>query len=130
VADTRRARDIAYACFLFAGLVPLLIAVLSKIPMDTGTAGGVGLLLLVPLTMAAIVAVVIGVRHSVHEWRHWPLVVCSVFSALYLVVFLTEVGPEWFRNLLPIAYGLTTVVLALRWFISLRGRQGQHGAPS
>lgn len=130
MADSRRARDIAYGCFLFAGLVPLLIAVLSQIRMDTGTAGGVGLLLLVPLTIAAIVAVVIGIRHTLHQWRHWPLVVCSVFSALYLVVFLTEVGPDWFRNLLPVAYGLTMVALALRWFMSLRRRQGQHGAPS
>ena len=130
MVDSRRARDVAYACFLFAGLVPLFIAVLSEIPMDTGTAGGVGLLVLVPLTMAAIVAVVIGIRHTVRQWRHWPLVVCSLFSALYLVVFLTEVGPDWFRDLLPIAYGLTMVVLGLRWFLSLRRRQGQHGAPS
>ena len=78
----RRNHDIAYACFIPPGIVHLIAGVSHFIPMDSGTAGGIGFLILIPLTIAAIVAVPIGIFYvvSFSLWRDPVLMSVSIVA--------------------------------------------------
>jgi hypothetical protein len=105
--------SIGYACFAFSGLINLAIGVLSFVPMDTGAAGVIGIGVMVPAMLAAIVATLIGLGLSLHL-RERGLVVLSVLSILNFLEFATEFGPVQFYTAAPSLYGTTALVVSLR----------------
>lgn len=112
--------DLAYGCFLFSGLTALIISGMSAIPMDSGTAGGLGFLVAIPLFLASLVAMVSGIVLSVRLWKDWFLVTLSGMSVLFLAEFLTEYGSTAFYNAVPVVYGVGVVAISGVWFLVLR----------
>ena len=114
--------DVAYGSFLFCGLVALLTSVLSYIPMDSGTAGGIGFLVLIPLALASLGAMAVGIVQAIRYYRHWPLIILSVLTLLFLAEIVTEYGSVKFYNMAPIIYGLCVCAICFAWFGFLRKR--------
>jgi len=114
--------DIAYGSFLFCGVVALSISILSYIPMGSGTAGGLGFLVFIPLSLASLAAIVVGIVHTIKRYHHWQLVVLSVLSVMFVAEMITEYGSVMFYNLVPIVYGVCTCVFSFVWFVILRKR--------
>jgi hypothetical protein len=112
--------DIAYACFTFCGGVALFIGVLSFVPMGTGTAGGIGILIMVPLSIASIGAMIAGLVYTVILFKHWPFVLLSLLSLLFIAEVVTEFGPVVFYNLVPVIYGIITSIFGFLWFTAGR----------
>lgn len=126
MTETRLRYDIAYGCFFFCGVVDLLISTLSVIPMDTGDAGGLGFLVLIPLSIASLVTVVVGISYTIRFRKHWPLVVLSLMSVLFVTEAVTEYGSAKFYNAVSIIYGVTTCGISLVWFLVLRKQKGKE----
>lgn len=114
--------DIAYACFLPPGLLSLIAAISMYFPMDTGTAGGIGFLILIPLSLLALTTVPIGVYYSVVYWRDAALVILSLGTILTMVQMFAEIGPVQLRNVLGLVYGVLVFALEVAWFLERRGR--------
>ncbi len=112
-----RKHDIAYACFIPPGLVSLIGSIAAYVPMSTGTAGGIGLLVLVPLTMLALGTVPIGLYYSVLLRKDAALPLLSILTVLRFALIVTDVGPAWAYNLSGVAYGLVVVGLVAFWFL-------------
>lgn len=123
--DTRQQYDIAYGCFLFIGVVLLFISILSFIPMGNGVAGGLGFLVMIPLAIASLMAMVVGIGYSARLYHHWPLVFLSLLSILFVAEMVTEYGPVAFYNMVPVLYGASTCAFSLVWFLILRKRWGK-----
>ncbi len=118
--------DLAYGCFLLCGLTALIISAMSALPMDSGTAGGLGFLVALPLFLTSLLAMVFGVVLSVRLWKDWSLVNLSGMSLLFIVELLTEVGSTAFYNAVPVVYGIGVVVIFGVWFLVLRRRRFPH----
>jgi len=122
MTETQRKFDVAYGCFLFCGVAALLISSLSFITIDTGTAGVLGFLVAIPLSMVSLVAMLVGIGYTIRPYHHWPLVALSLFSLLFLAEVITEYGSAEFYNAVPILYGLSACGFSFAWFLFLRKR--------
>jgi hypothetical protein len=114
--------DLAYGCFLLCGASALIVGVMSVSPMGTGAAGVLGFLVAIPLALASIAALVVGVVLSFVLWRHWPLPLLSVMTVLFLAELVLEAGPVAIYNAVPFLYGIGTLVICGIWFSVVRGR--------
>lgn len=126
MSDDRRKRreyDVAYACFMLCGLTALITSLVSMIPTDTGTAGAIGFLVLVPLALASIAALGCGIVMTVRLWRHTPLIALSAMSLLVVAEVATEYGSTAFYNTVPIVYGVGVIAISALWFFKLRARR-------
>jgi len=88
--------------------------------MGSGGAGVFGLLIGVPLALASIAAMIAGFIYAIILFRHWPLAVLSVLSLFFVIEVITEFGPVLFYNLVPVVYGVITLIFALAWFAKYR----------
>jgi hypothetical protein len=120
--DLRRKHDIAYACFLAPGVVSLIASMAPYVPMDTGTAGGIGFLVLIPLSMVALATVPIGVFYSIMFWRDAALPILSILTILMLAQVIAEAGPVTPRNVMGLVYGVIVLILEASWFLVRRRR--------
>lgn len=117
MTENRLNYDIAYGCFLFCGMAALIISSLSFIPIDPGI---LGFFVVMPLFMVSLVAMAIGIGYTIRLYHHWPLVVISLFS----VLFVAEVVADYGSVVLPILYGISACVFSFAWFLVLRKRWG------
>ena len=115
-----REYDIAYSCFLFCGIVALLNSTLSYIPMDSGIAGGLGFLVFIPLFIATLAAMVIAIGYTIKLYHHWPLIILSILSVIFVAEVFTEYGPVMFYNIVLIVYAVSTTLISLTWFFIYR----------
>jgi hypothetical protein len=90
--------------------------------MDSGIAGGIGFLVLIPLAMAALVTGLIGIFYSIVLWRDGVLPLLSVLTILMVVEIATEAGSVAFYNASGLVYGLLVLVLEASWFLLRRQR--------
>lgn len=118
----RSAYDLAHGCFLLCGLTALAIGAMSAIPLDPGIAGGVGFLVAIPLSLASLAAMVVGIVLTVRLWKQWTLVFLSGASVLLTVELLIEYGSTTFYNAVPIVYGAGVVAICGAWFLVSRRR--------
>ena len=88
--------------------------------MGPGVAGGIGILVGVPLSVAAIAAMGIGLVYSIILYRHWPFVVLSILTILFAMEIVAEFGPVGIYNLVPIIYGIITSIFWLVWVAKFR----------
>ncbi len=121
--------DLAYGCFAYCGLAAIAIGVMSWLPMDSGVAGTLGLLLAVPMALAAIAAMLAGIVLSAMLWRHWPLPLLSALSLLLVAEIFGEFGPVELYNAAPLVYGAANLTLCGMWLAKWRMRF-QQGTPA
>lgn len=112
--------DPAYGCFLLCGLTTLIISTIGAIPMDDNTAAGLGFLVAIPLAIASLVAMVVGIVLSIRIWEDWSLVILSGMSLLFVAGMLTEYGSTAFYNAVPFVYGIGVVAISGAWFLVRR----------
>ncbi|OFW09457.1 MAG: hypothetical protein A3G20_07000 [Acidobacteria bacterium RIFCSPLOWO2_12_FULL_59_11] len=98
------------------------MGVAGAIPMDPGTAGVLGFLVAIPLALASLAALVVGVVLSLLLWRHWPLLLLSGMTVLFVAEIIAEVGPAAFYNAAPFLYGIGSLAICGIWFSVLRGK--------
>jgi hypothetical protein len=108
---TKRRHDMAYACFLPPGLLGLISSGAAFVPMDTGTAGGIGFLILIPLGLGTFVSVPLGIYYSAAHWKDYALGVLVITTILMLVQMFAEIGPVRIQNLLWLGYGVLVVTI-------------------
>lgn len=118
----RTKRDIAYCCFLPLGMVSLIAAIDSAIPMDSGTAGGMGFLVLIPLTLVALISIPMGIYFSIVLWRDPVLPALSILTILMIAEIVTEAGSVTFYNATAWVYAILVLVLEANWFLLRRRR--------
>lgn len=114
--------DLAYGCFLFCGASALVVGVMGAIPMDSGAAGGLGFLVAIPLALAFIAAVVVGIVLSLVLWRHWPLLLLAAMTILFVAEIVTEAGNAALYNAAPFLYGIASLAICGIWFFVVRGK--------
>ncbi len=85
-----------------------------------------GFLIFIPLSIAALAAMLAGIGYTISLYRHAPLVVLSLFSILLLAEVVTEYGSTKFYNIVPIVYGLSTGVFSCTWLLVFRKRWGPN----
>ena len=85
-------------------------------PMDSGTAGFIGLVVAVPLTGFAAGAMVLGILLSLPNWRHWPLPVLSLMSVLLVAGTVADYGSVTRQNAAPVVYGAVSAGTSSIWF--------------
>jgi hypothetical protein len=112
--------DIAYSSFLICGVVVLLTAITSLIPMSTGTAGSIGFLILIPLSIISAIALLVGLLYAIRLRQHMPLTVLAILSVLFVVEVISEFGPSLFYNSVNWIYGSIAIFMPLWWFFIKR----------
>lgn len=117
--------DTAYLCFLLPSLLSLIARIGSLFPMDTGTSGALGFLVLIPLALASLYFLPYGIYLSFVHRQDKPLLVLAALSIAWVVLLLTEAGPPWMQNLAGFAYGIAAIALIGDWF--WRRRRVEHG---
>ncbi len=117
-----RKHDLAYAAFLPPAILGIISGIASLVPMNTGTAGGIGLLLLVPLALAALVSVPFGLYSAMALRRDAALVALAVATVLMLIQLFAELGSVKFQNALWPIYGALVLALEALWFLFRRRR--------
>lgn len=114
--------DLAYGCFLLCGASALVVGVMGAIPMDSGAAGVLGFLVAIPLAVASIAALVVGIVLSLLLWRHWPLPLLAAMTILFVAEVVTEAGTPALYNTAPFLYGIGSLAICGIWFIVVRGK--------
>lgn len=122
VNKDRSKYDLAYGCFLLCGASAIIVGVMGAIPMDSGTAGVLGFLVAIPLALASIGALVVGIVLTFLLWRHWPLPLLAGMTILFVAEIATEAGPVGFYNAVPFLYGIGSLAICGIWFSVLRAR--------
>jgi len=117
----RSKHDIAYGCFLVPVALGLTGVVAERVPMNDANAAGIGFFILIPLTLAALAATVIGVFCSIVLWRDGVLPFLSVLTLLMATLLFLETGKTWVYGLI---YGILVLLLEASWFFVRRRRLG------
>jgi len=114
--------DLAYICFLMPGTCALIDTVGFGVLGNSNFATGLSLMVLIPLAIASLVAVPVGVILSIMVGRELTLIVLSILSVVVVVVVIGEYGNSTLRNSLLGVYGLLAFVLPACWFVVRRKR--------
>lgn len=121
----RARQDRAYLCFLPSGLLAVAAGIAASTPMDTGTAGGVGYLVLLPLVLFVLVFAPRGIFLAIMLRRDYMFLMLSVLTVLWVVAMLAEFGPEMVRSAGSIIYGCMVYLLVATWFVRTRRQPGR-----
>ncbi len=118
--DCLRTCDLAYGAYLFSGLVVVLVAVISILPVGSNMAGGVGFLLLIPLSVMGLLMISIALWKTVVLANQPVLWGLALLSLLFVIEAVTEFGPPALYNAVTVFYSLVAVLLPLNWFVIVR----------
>jgi len=126
-------RTTAYWCFTFLVCVGVCALVLSLLPIDFGSSQVLGMLLGIPVFIAAIGALLLGVAITMFKAREWPLIVMSASIVLYLgmLLIMSTLTDEQLAPLntaftaIGIVVALVILVLSVRWLVFERFRQSR-----
>ena len=118
--DSRTTHDLAYLCFLPTTLISVVSGILKFIPVDTGTAGGVGFLILIPLALLALVSVPTGIVLSLRYRQDRALLLLSFLTVLYVLEIISEAGSTKFYNTSLSIYGILSILVLATWFLYRR----------
>lgn len=121
----RSEHDLAYLCFLPPTIVSLISAVGTFVPMSDGTAGGIGFLVLIPLSLASVLSVPIGIVLSVLFRKDLALPLLSILTIVLVVEVFSEAGPPAFRNGVTWAHGIGATLVVGSWFLVRRWRRSE-----
>jgi hypothetical protein len=123
----KRKHDIAYSCFLVPWAVCLIAA---TVPTDIGT---VGFLVVMPLTLASLAAIPLGVFYSIKFWRDGGLPVLAVLTIMMIALVLTATYDQLASGRMEDSFGarygmllaiigILVVILEGSWFLLRRRR--------
>jgi Ca2+/Na+ antiporter len=90
--------------------------------MSSGVAGGIGFLVLIPLSLAALVSVPTGIYLSIVLRKDIVSPLLSVLTILMLAEVITEAGSVAFYNATAWVYGFLVIILEASWFLVRRWR--------
>ncbi|MDR8394434.1 hypothetical protein NC796_25030 [Aliifodinibius sp. S!AR15-10] len=90
--------------------------------MDTGTAGGIGFLILIPLALLALISIPAGIILSMKYRKDYVLLFLAFITILYVVEIMTEAGTAQFYNLTLSLYGISGIMFVASWFLFRRKR--------
>lgn len=113
---------LAYACFLPPGFAAFVSALPAAIPMGTGTAGGIGFLVLIPLALLSLASIPYGLYLALRFRSDFVLFAVAAATVAMLVVMFTEPGTPRQQNLFFAAYGALVLAAAASWFMWRRKR--------
>jgi len=116
----RKQLNTAYGCFLFCGLMILFTIILSYIPMDNGTAGTIGFLILVPLFLIWLITNIAGLWLAIKLWHYSEFRILTCTTLIVIIEMLSEAGPAELYNTVLLLYAVITTILPLRWFFVRR----------
>lgn len=112
--------DRAYAAFAAAGVLALAVRGLSMLPLGTGAAGGVGILVALPLFLLGATALIAGIAWTYAARDDRVLLLLAGLGLLYLGNVMLEFVPLPYANAIPVVFGLVAVVGAAAWFTGRR----------
>ena len=117
--------DIPYGCFLLAGATSLAMGLIRASYTDAEWSGGAGaiFLLILPVILAAFVAMLVGIVLTVWLWREWPLPLLAALSIVAILGSLVGIIPARIENAVPTIYGAVTCAICAVWFLFSRWRQ-------
>jgi len=116
--------DRAYAAFSVCGVAGIVVSLLGFIPMDAGTAEGLGFLVALPLGVASLGGALYGIGFSLRYRRDRILLVLSATTlALVAGMFVAGTTSALLFNVLPVAYGLVVLPVTGRYFVMERRRR-------
>lgn len=130
VGTYRGKLDIGYVSFLCVALTILVFAAIellsaAGVQVSEGTAAGVRFLVLIPLTLFALAANLVGIVFSLIMWRDWRLPVLAVLSVSSVLAWLAyeELGlASYVPASLAVVYVVASVAFSIRWFLFARRR--------
>lgn len=115
------ARDFAYACFLLVGLFSIVERSISTWPMNDESRLVLGLLLVVPMLVLALMGLLAGSILTLLRARHDKrLVALGVLYAFYGAMATANALPDLLSQGLGWLCGLLGTGVGLWWFV--RGR--------
>jgi N-acetylglutamate synthase-like GNAT family acetyltransferase len=120
----RKELSVAYGSFLFCGLAMLVISGIGILPMDSWIAGGLALLVGVPLALGSLAALIVGIGVTLRNPQEWKLAVLSAMSVFAVAVIATDAGSPAFFNTIPVVYGVAAIALSAWWFLVSLPRAG------
>jgi len=116
----RKSYGIAYGSFLLCGLFALFTGLASLIPASSGWAGGIGFLVILPLSFLVFAAWCTGIWQTIVLPKQPLLTALALFSVCYILEIMTEFGPAPFYNAANWVYGAITIIVSLYWFLIQR----------
>ena len=114
--------DFVYGCFLVCGLIILILAFVSIIPVDSNTAVGLGFFVAIPLTMLLLFIMFIAVLSTIFFRRNGQLIILSIITLLLVIELIGEFGPPFLYEASPIIYAIVTFTITISWFFVYRKR--------
>lgn len=118
----RTDHNLTYLCFLPPVILGILSGLSTLISMDTGTAGGVGFLILIPLSLVALVSIPAGVILSFRFYKDYALLFLSFLTILFVLEIFIEAGSVKFYNTVPFIYAVAGISILASWFLFRRKR--------
>lgn len=124
MSPPREVRDAAYGLHLVCGGSWAIVALLNSIPMDTGTAGGVGMFVALPLVLLSLLAGVGAVAAMAGSLGDRRLLALGALVVAVLVDFFVEAGPPGVRMAVRALYVLAATTFSIDWFARRRSQEG------
>lgn len=134
-AVARRRTDLAYAAFGWIALILLTGSILEWLYGSPATPGelsrwqGIGMLVLLPLSLTALAATLIGLKNAcllLRSWRDEPGlgILLILVLALFGAFLLSEADrlPRFGLVIVAAVYVIGALLFAGRWFLSGRRR--------
>ena len=118
--DETKKHDRAYLSFIPPAILGFALFVANMVPMGTGTAGGVGFLVLIPLSLLSLMTVPRGIWHALSFFRDRWLVVLALATVLVVVAVFADFDSPAVTNLLIGTYSLYAVMCIGSWFLFRR----------
>src|SRR5207249_3931288 len=78
---------------------------------------GLGFFVAIPVGIASLCALIIGLRYTIAVWPRAPLIALSVLSLLFVAEVVLELGPGTINNAVTLAYGVVATSLPVWWFL-------------
>ncbi len=135
ISARRRNANIAYACYLWVAVVLLISMTLQWVfgspqtSEELASFQGLGMLVILPLSLAAIVAAIFGFESSLKLWtccrREAGLLILPLLLLVLLGIFALaeadKLGRTWLA-LAAVLYSAAAIAFALHWFVSANKR--------
>jgi hypothetical protein len=114
------ARDFAYACFLPPAVLGVGMSLLDTLPMSLANRQGYGMILGLPLAMASMGSIPVGLALAAYLRRDWALPVLAAATIAVVAVFVADSSGRTTTNVLAFAYGALVLALDGLWFLRRR----------
>jgi len=113
----RSQHDLAYGCFLVPMAACLTAAIGGAVRMSDANAAGIGFFVLIPLTLASLAAIPVGVFYSI-LCKDGFLLLLSTLTLILIAAFIG--GAESIMEFGGAVYGILVLIVEARWWFFRR----------